>query len=56
MYCSATGQTSEIALDYSFFILGVAVILGGGFVNFGKSGGFITSPERIPTSGLQHGT
>ena len=36
-----------------FEIKGVAAILGGGFVNFGKSGGFIKRPEVIPTFGLQ---
>ena len=35
----------------SFFV-GVAVILGGDFVIFGKTGGFVDIPKRVPTLGL----
>ena len=28
---------------------GVAVILGGDFVIFGKTGGFVDIPKRVPT-------
>ena len=31
---------------------GVAVILGGDFVIFGKTGGFVDIPKRVPTLGL----
>ena len=34
------------------FFMGVAVILGGDFVIFGKTGGFVDIPKRVPTLGL----
>ena len=46
----------KIGLYFKFLFvslfLGVAVILGGDFVIFGKTGGFVDIPKRVPTLGL----
>ena len=41
-----------LAAKTGFLSLGVAAILGNGFVVLGKAGGFVLVPERIPAAGF----